>query len=806
MGLNNVGASICCEMTQEPFVGSMRESEGHYIEYESKRYQVTNDESHPTNSYVNKANHSPQRKYQRYQPYFRNSRSLSKPLSEAANEVKSRAARRLLSQYIIGRGGHESSIVGQLLMENYLTQLELPIHKSLHLHEANTAARTELLQKTSDQGVIQSTARNELKSATDLTDEEGGYIGYAEVCSEPTATKVNADAIFRSDNKRKAQTELSKNLRGANKLPTSATGTGVDVDATKTAAVDASITKTAVDGTAVDGTAVDGTDVDASNTEKAVDKTGVKSTTEQYSTDTLPGATGSHDQHYETDFGENVPISKEETRKNVRAVFKEDDVDSILQSYQKPQITPTAIGNVLQPLVQDKAKPPAKTVPSSSVNKSHRSLPRRACLVHLSEQYRLDHDLLSQPRATKFYVKIRTEISPGRYMAKLELHCSSKDDRLPNLDATQQPDEKAHNEDVVPNRDRKHFPHNISKIGHVIFSSNPECFSGSVQYPLPNKKAVASRIGYGGNAIVFVVFYAGKEFAVKKTVYRSKEISVHSQLSHPNIINLEAVLIGEKHERHKDKHYVYCFMPKMDINFRNVLSTKEHGCLKHMKMQLVEKREQWELVLANTKHVLKSVLKALDYMHSQGLVHRDIKASNILVKMTCQCAEVLYCSCQPRRKFLVQIGDFDSSATVPGYQLQLEEHQMIRYASVLPLGTMGYRAPEVSMHLVLSGPYEVLYTTSVDIWSFGCLLLTIFIGKSGPLKQRGEASLLLSAQDYPYSQDLYLKIIKLKEVQKYYANTPGVCDLVQKCLQVQPHCRPSAKELLQLDFFSESTP
>ena len=41
------------------------------------------------------------------------------------------------------------------------------------------------------------------------------------------------------------------------------------------------------------------------------------------------------------------------------------------------------------------------------------------------------------------------------------------------------------------------------------------------------------------------------------------------------------------------------------------------------------------------------------------------------------------------------------------------------------------------MHVVLSGPYEVLYTTGVDIWSFGCLLLAIFIGKSGPLKQRG---------------------------------------------------------------------
>ena len=41
------------------------------------------------------------------------------------------------------------------------------------------------------------------------------------------------------------------------------------------------------------------------------------------------------------------------------------------------------------------------------------------------------------------------------------------------------------------------------------------------------------------------------------------------------------------------------------------------------------------------------------------------------------------------------------------------------------------------MHLVIAGPYEVLYTTAVDIWSFGCLLLNMLIGKCGPLKQRG---------------------------------------------------------------------
>ena len=40
------------------------------------------------------------------------------------------------------------------------------------------------------------------------------------------------------------------------------------------------------------------------------------------------------------------------------------------------------------------------------------------------------------------------------------------------------------------------------------------------------------------------------------------------------------------------------------------------------------------------------------------------------------------------------------------------------------------------MHIVLSGPYEKLYTTAVDMWSFGCLCLNICIGKTAALKQR----------------------------------------------------------------------
>ena len=47
----------------------------------------------------------------------------------------------------------------------------------------------------------------------------------------------------------------------------------------------------------------------------------------------------------------------------------------------------------------------------------------------------------------------------------------SRDDRLPNLDATQAgPDTAENNEEFVPTGERKHFPSNITKTGYVIFS------------------------------------------------------------------------------------------------------------------------------------------------------------------------------------------------------------------------------------------------------------------------------------------------------------------------------------------------
>ena len=50
------------------------------------------------------------------------------------------------------------------------------------------------------------------------------------------------------------------------------------------------------------------------------------------------------------------------------------------------------------------------------------------------------------------------------------MFANSKDDRLPNLDATQHVADTENDEQVVATRERKHFPSNINKTGYVIFS------------------------------------------------------------------------------------------------------------------------------------------------------------------------------------------------------------------------------------------------------------------------------------------------------------------------------------------------
>ena len=88
-----------------------------------------------------------------------------------------------------------------------------------------------------------------------------------------------------------------------------------------------------------------------------------------------------------------------------------------------------------------------------------------------------------------------------------------------------------------------------------------------------------------------------------------------------------------------------------------------------------------------------------------------------MIRMNCQC-NPLYCDCS--FKFKVKLGDFDSAGTIPDLGIKESTDQMIKFASILPFGTPGYRAPEVSdniMYLIASLLFSGLHAC--------CLIRTV---------------------------------------------------------------------------------
>ncbi|KAJ7945094.1 Kinase family protein [Quillaja saponaria] len=261
-------------------------------------------------------------------------------------------------------------------------------------------------------------------------------------------------------------------------------------------------------------------------------------------------------------------------------------------------------------------------------------------------------------------------------------------------------------------------------------------------------------VGYGASATVYRAIYLplNEVVAVKCLDLDScnsnfdnicREAQTMSLIDHPNVVRAYCSFVVERN--------LWVIMPFM----------AEGSCLHLMKIAYPDGFE--EVAIGS---ILRETLKALEYLHKQGHIHRDVKAGNILLDSN----------------GFVKLADFGVSACM----FDAGDRQRSRNTFV---GTPCWMAPEVLQPG--SG-----YNSKADIWSFGITALELAHGHAPFSKYPPMKVLLMTIQNAPpgldYDRD--------KRFSKSFK------EMVAMCLVKDQTKRPTAEKLLKHSFFKHSKP
>ncbi|KAG6636519.1 hypothetical protein CIPAW_11G116700 [Carya illinoinensis] len=200
-----------------------------------------------------------------------------------------------------------------------------------------------------------------------------------------------------------------------------------------------------------------------------------------------------------------------------------------------------------------------------------------------------------------------------------------------------------------------------------------------------------NKLGEGGFGPVYKgTLPEGQVIAVKRLSTNSgqgpiefiNEVKLIAKLQHRNLVKLLGCCTEEN-----EKILIYEYMPNKSL---------ESFIFDETKSKLLDLRKRIDII--------GGIAKGLLYLHEDSrlrVIHRDLKASNILLDM----------------EMNPKISDFGLARSFQGDQIVSKTHRIV--------GTYGYMSPEYAVH----GQYSV----KSDVFSFGVLVLEILSGK----KNRG---------------------------------------------------------------------
>ncbi|KAL8150128.1 hypothetical protein V2J09_019936 [Rumex salicifolius] len=280
----------------------------------------------------------------------------------------------------------------------------------------------------------------------------------------------------------------------------------------------------------------------------------------------------------------------------------------------------------------------------------------------------------------------------------------------------------------------------------------------------------ANKLGQGGFGTVYKgVLHDGREIAVKRLFFNNRhraadfynEVNIISSVEHKNLVRLLGCSCSGP-----ESLLVYEFLPHRSL---------DRFIFDQLRGRALNWEKRYEIIIGTAE--------GLVYLHenkNNRIIHRDIKASNILLDS----------------RLRAKIADF-------GLARSFEEDKS--HISTAIAGTMGYMAPEYLAHGQL--------TEKADVYSFGVLLLEIITGRQNTKTKPLEYSESLVAIVWRHFQqgtveelfDSNLILDADEEEEEEEEDEQSITDEIQRaihvgllCIQEAPTLRPTMSRALQM--------